>query len=852
MKNYFLHKDSTTMGKKYITILLLLLFFIMSSCSETEESSDDEDPPSTSASIESGLYSPQTVKLGCSDAGDSGCLATYYTIDGTTPNRASTPYSGPIAIWSSTTLKFFSIDHVGNTEGVQTKEYTIGTIVLEDVQSFSSGWDHSTAIKNDGTLWAWGGNSSGQLGTDSTNDSTIPLQIGTGNQWKMADAGKFYTLAIRNDGTLWAWGLNNQGQLGNDSTSDSLTPVQIGTDWEQISTGRSHALGIKTDGTLWAWGANDKGQVGNDSSIDALTPVQIGSDTNWQAASAGLEHSAALKDDGMMWTWGGNTYGQLGIGTETVEYTPQLVAETNWSSLSSGDYHILAMKIDGTIWAWGQNWYGQLGNNRNVTKAWAGDGTHRIARSITYDKSYPFKIGTYDDWIAVAAGGGHSLGIKKDGRLWTWGLNVNGQLADGTIMDNLLPLPVGPELSSPNIQPKHPWVKISAGSHQSFALRNDSTLWSWGWNGSGQLGNGSTVSTNGGSNKSTATWRIPKFSYVISDEIYSYDVNYTTGMLTSIGDSVETGTNPIAAVMHRSNEIFYVLDRINSNSAPSYIHTFSINRNTGIITQVGVAKETLINAESIFIDPQGRFVYVKGSNMRGFGFKQIAVYTIDPVTGELTCVGNSVNGVETMAFDPLGRFAYVIKQGTFLTYKIDQTTGLLPDVWDNDNDEDDQGESMTASKLDVDRSGQYLFATRSSNFDVYEINQTNGSIFDTGLTQGSGASINTDFVIGESNFYLYVLYSPDAEMNLNFLKINQLTGQITEEGQEGAENAIGVKNDPTGKLVYVFTQDSVIGYGISPIDGRPTAIGGAGSPTEMATDSSAEGGTIKTILFASF
>ncbi|MCH8844551.1 MAG: beta-propeller fold lactonase family protein [SAR324 cluster bacterium] len=834
-----------------------LIPFVVS-CGTTQDRQDSEEnvAPVTTVSIESGYHGPQTVILTCDDGDGSGCLSTYYTIDGTTPNRVSTSYTGPIAIWSGTTLKYYSIDRAGNTENVKTQIYSIGSIVIEDVQLFSAGWDHTVAIKNDGTLWVWGGNNFGQLGDGTTTATATPTKLGTDSDWLAVEAGNSFTIAIKDDGTLWAWGLNDNGQLGNGTSDSASMPMQAGTDtdWSVLSAGNRHALAIKNDGALWGWGSNENGQLGDGTTTDSPSPIQIGAGTSWSAISAGFAHSVALRNDGTLWTWGANTYGQLGDGTNSDSTIPIMITGTNWFAISAGDYHNVALKSDGTLWSWGQNWYGQLGDGTTITKAWAGDGTHPITGFITFDNSYPLRIGTYTDWNLISAGSGHSIAIKNDGRLWAWGLNVNGQLVDGTTFNNLLPLPVGPESFFPNILPKHPWAEIAAGSYHTIGLRTDGTLWSWGWNGSGQLGDGTTESTGGGSSPTNPTWKVPSFAYVVSDNVYAYSLDYTTGLLSVAGSPAAAGTNPTSAAIHTTGKFLYITDSSTDGSSPSYISTFGIDIDTGELTSIGNPVETLGAAKSINLDPLGRFAYVIGDDLKGWGVTGVAVYTIDPVSGEPINVGMTAYGARTMAFDPLGRFAYVIKDTLFsgtniAVYHIDQIDGMLHGIGDNDRDKDDDDVLVdSAAHLAVDQSAQFLYvaSTNPSVIRVFDINQTDGNIYEIGFLQGE--TDVSEFEFSSSNLYIYMLFS----VNLNVLVVNQITGQVTDGGLEAAENAIGVVTEPTGKFVYVITPDLVNGYAIDPQHGTTMVIGSSDSPTAMATDASSGGATIKALLFASF
>ncbi|HMM12669.1 MAG TPA: hypothetical protein PKE03_11300, partial [Bacteroidales bacterium] len=234
-------------------------------------------------------------------------------------------------------------------DGTQVEKYSpvqIGTATDWKVVATIS--YHSLAIRNDGTLWAWGYNQYGQVGNGTDNNNVYtPTQIGTATNWKTVVAGRVHSLAIRNDGTLWAWGRNTYGQLGIGSTTNQNTPTQIGsaTNWKTIAAGGYHSLAIMNDGTQWAWGYNYYGQLGDGSTINRYTPTQIGTATNWKAVAAGTNHSMAIRNDGTLWAWGHNPYGQLGDGTTANKNIPtQIGTSTDWNAVAANGLHSLAFK----------------------------------------------------------------------------------------------------------------------------------------------------------------------------------------------------------------------------------------------------------------------------------------------------------------------------------------------------------------------------------------------------------------------------------------------------------------------------------------------------------------------------
>ena len=147
--------------------------------------------------------------------------------------------------------------------------------------------------------------------------------------------GPDHVLAVKNDGTVWAWGYNGYGQLGDGTTTEQNLPVQVPglsgvITWARAAAAH-HSLAVKGDGTLWAWGYNENGQLGDGTTTRRPSPVQVGASPGVVAASAGNYHTLALKGDGTVWAWGFNGYGQVGDGTTTERHTPvQVSGLTTW------------------------------------------------------------------------------------------------------------------------------------------------------------------------------------------------------------------------------------------------------------------------------------------------------------------------------------------------------------------------------------------------------------------------------------------------------------------------------------------------------------------------------------------
>lgn len=165
----------------------------------------------------------------------------------------------------------------------------------------SCAYTFSMAIKTDGTLWTWGSvlvGGYGELGlSDILGTYSSPVQIGTLTNWKQVSCAESTTGAVKTDGTLWTWGRNASGVLGTNATAHRSSPTQIGTltNWKQVSCGGQHMVATKKDGTLWAWGNNYNGRVGDNSTVTKSSPVQVGTETNWKKIDVGRINSLAVR-----------------------------------------------------------------------------------------------------------------------------------------------------------------------------------------------------------------------------------------------------------------------------------------------------------------------------------------------------------------------------------------------------------------------------------------------------------------------------------------------------------------------------------------------------------------------------
>jgi len=395
--------------------------------------------------------------------------------------------------------------------------------------TFAAGTAHSLAIRADGSLWATGDNTRGQLGTGTPASQPAWVQVGTGTNWVRVAAGAQHSLALQANGTLWAWGDNTYGQLGtstNSGTGFVATPTSVPGTYTQLAAGNAHSLALQANGTLWAWGDNFYGQLGTTTNTGTHTPnptpAQVGPASYTQLA-AGYDFGLALRQDGSLWAWGRNTYGQLGnptnTGTDDATPDPTQVGTATYTQVAAGQHHTLALQANGSLWAWGNNFYGQLGNATNTGAntanpspaqvagtytrlaaglghslalqatgslyAWGDNAASQLGTGSGAPSATPTQVpGTY---VQLAAGASHGLALQANGGLWAWGDNMAGQLGAGGTSAAATPAATGTAL---------PTRSTALGSSFGLAVRADGTLWAWGDNTGGQLGlgNGSTTS----------------------------------------------------------------------------------------------------------------------------------------------------------------------------------------------------------------------------------------------------------------------------------------------------------------------------------------------------------------------
>lgn len=431
-------------------------------------------------------------------------------------------------------------------------------IALSSVVSVAAGDAHSLAVLSDGSLWAWGSNQYGQLGDGTTTQRAQPVRIGEGytqvaagddfsiarradgsvltwgrNQlgqlgdggtanrttpgpvtgrytyvtasatvalaldaegglWRWGrlvsassealqanptriaqsvsaiSAGEQHLLAQKTDGSLYALGSNLYGELGidDDSTGTAPTLIRIASRPNSFAAGGKQSMLIDASGHAWAWGDNGDGQLAQGRDDRLSVPVALATQVRQFALGSSVAY--VIREGGSLWAWGDNSDGRLGDGSRRSRATPIRIGD-GFAAISTSGTQTFGLKTDGSLWAWGSNDFGQLGLGDEV------------------NRSRPTLVGT--GFSAVAAGAEHTLALKTDGSLWAWGRNRYGQLGNGQfesrlgLQANATPQRIGSGYSA-----------VLTGAHHSLALKADGTLWAWGWNDYGQVGDGTLTS----------------------------------------------------------------------------------------------------------------------------------------------------------------------------------------------------------------------------------------------------------------------------------------------------------------------------------------------------------------------
>ena len=324
---------------------------------------------------------------------------------------------------------------------------------------------------NNGSIFAWGANESGQLGNNSIMSENIPISVSSTDSYVKVCGSKGQTtgsmIAIRgSDGLAYAWGYNGLSQLGDNSLTNRSLPTSVSSadSWVDVAIGSGHSLAVRgSDGLVYTWGQNNAGQLGINSRTDTSLPVSVSTASSFTKVIIGSGSSFLLRSDGLVYSCGQNPSRQLGDNSITSRSVPVSVSSADsFSQIACGYSHGIGLRgADGKIYAWGYNGYGNLGNNS------------------TTNRSTPGSVSLANSYIKIAAQGDFNIAIRSDGRLFAWGDNRYGQLGDNSITIRSVPV---------SVYSADSFVDVALGYRHSLAKRGDGAIFAWGADDYGQLG----------------------------------------------------------------------------------------------------------------------------------------------------------------------------------------------------------------------------------------------------------------------------------------------------------------------------------------------------------------------------
>jgi alpha-tubulin suppressor-like RCC1 family protein len=420
---------------------------------------------------------------------------------------------------------------LGNGRSSGQSDTPVEVVTLREVTAVAAGSTFSLALTSDGTVWAWGNNTYGILGDGTTSNTAFPIPQEVPNLSGVVAlaAGTDFALALKNDGTVWAWGKNNTGQLGLRAISAPVpapAPVTALAGVKAIAAAEEHSVVVLRDGSVWGWGTNVSGEAGTGSTSSPVsTPTQVQNLTSVISVVAGFRHCLALRSDGTVYAWGWNQNGQVGTGTASTTPILRATKVANLSevtSVAAGWAHSYAVRLNGEVWSWGNAVFGQLGNgtdgngapdcasavrvlntnnivaitsaqqtgfcvdDQGAVRAWGLNSCLGNGMGETHD--LPVSVPNVTNVTAISSGVFQTIALRGDGTVWGWGTNSHGEVGFGSVGLS--------SIQSPGQVPTPPgMIAVATGFSFSMALCSDGTVWAWGDNTFGEMGQGAVSST---------------------------------------------------------------------------------------------------------------------------------------------------------------------------------------------------------------------------------------------------------------------------------------------------------------------------------------------------------------------
>ena len=342
----------------------------------------------------------------------------------------------------------------------------------------------TVTLKSNGEIWSYGYNGYGQLGTGDTTYKVLPTYTGINNITQISLGGT-HTLALDTEGHVWSWGYNGYGELGNGTTTSSTEKVQVKSpDGEgvlenivAISAGNYHSIALDKDGNVYTWGYNGYGQLGLGNTTNTVLPVKVDDLEGIIKIEAGNYTSYVIDNNNHLWSTGYNYYGELGNGsTSNRSKFTQIQTLENVSDVSASETNsTIVLLSDGTVWG--------FGNNTNNQLTTVGGATPQQLKGPD---------GMLKDITSISVGYYTGYAITSEEKVLAWGLNNYSQLASGTTETKSTPVYMkekdGNDFTDAMI--------VSGGRYSAELAKSDGTVWGVGYNGYGNIGDGTTNSKN--------------------------------------------------------------------------------------------------------------------------------------------------------------------------------------------------------------------------------------------------------------------------------------------------------------------------------------------------------------------
>jgi alpha-tubulin suppressor-like RCC1 family protein len=436
-----------------------------------------------------------------------------------------------------------------------------GSGTLSNVTAVAAGTGFSLALTSSGNVYAWGDNSSDELGNGTSTESNVPVEVeGVGGSGFLSNvtaitAGSNTGMALTSAGNVYTWGYGHDGELGNGTTPTySPTPVEVeGSGGSGFLSGVTAIAGggffmeaLTSSGNVWTWGKNSAGELGDDSTTNSSTPVEVegvggsGDFSGVTAIGAGI-FTGYLISSGDIYSWGDDSYGELGNNTagDIPSTTPvETVVPTNASgplsatAIVGGLYSALALMSDDSVWAWGDNTDGQLGDTTttqrqfpvlvrgvggvtalgagpsaqhalvaaaptspapDAVEGWGENLYGQTGDDTTLAASQPVTVAGLSNVTSVTSGGTNSYALTSVGNVYAWGENLDGALGNNSTTDSNVPVEVDGVSGSGFLSGV---TAIAAGNKSGYALTSAGNVYAWGYNADGELGNNSSTESN--------------------------------------------------------------------------------------------------------------------------------------------------------------------------------------------------------------------------------------------------------------------------------------------------------------------------------------------------------------------